>query len=98
MQQRWGVRASPKRTAEGAPPLLGRLACESGNKPGDRQGLTKDRSRGEQAQSKSWWLFTGLGVRGLLYHGIMAERLVKAILTSNESHLDSVVRRWQRSG
>jgi hypothetical protein len=95
-QARWGVRAVPQRTSEGAPPLLGRLlpASISGQSEGQcaaREGPV------EQEQCTSWWLFTGLGVRGLLYHGIMAEQIVKAMLSHDESFLDDVVRRWQHS-
>ena len=83
----------PNRTGEGAPPLLGRIHTDNckftqpddGRDGGDARG-------GEEA---SWWLFTGLGVRGLLYHGVMAKQLAAAVLESDEGLLDDTVRRWQ---
>jgi hypothetical protein len=81
LQVRSGVRAIPKRTAEGSPPLLGRLPQ-----------LRSPRSTPSRC---SWWLFTGLGVRGLLYHGLMAEKLSAAIIAVDERLLDDTLRRWQ---
>lgn len=79
MQVRSGVRAVPKHTNEGAPPLVGRIP----------------RNDSGSMQSCGWWLVTGLGVRGLLYHALMAEYLVHAIRSGDESHIPKPLRRWQ---
>jgi hypothetical protein len=91
MQVRSGVRAVPKRTAEGAPPLLGKIPKPS--TPDVAQAEASGVS-GQQGHC-SWWLFTGLGVRGLLYHALMAEDLAAAVCADDEDMLDPVVRRWQ---
>lgn len=85
-----GVRALPNRTGEGAPPLLGRIPAPQGG-----PDHSVDDSTATHGPKPSWWLFTGLGVRGLLYHGIMAHQLAAAVLADDESLLDHSVRRWQ---
>lgn len=80
VQMHSGVRAVPRRTPEGTPPLVGRFPSPEHNAQGNRH---------------SWWLFTGLGVRGLLYHALMAEQLCAAVLADDDSRLDPVLRRWQ---
>lgn len=49
-------------------------------------------------QHRRWWLFTGLGTRGLLYHAMMAEMLVDAIRADDETLLLPVLRRWKNAG
>lgn len=88
VQSKSAVRASPRFTSEGAPPLLGSLG-RPGTPEADAEGFRKGFRR------HSRWLFTGLGTRGLLYHALMAEMLVAAIRADDESLLLPVLRRWQ---
>lgn len=88
LQVRGGVRAVPARTTEGAPPLLGMLERASEK--------LQEGPRSFQGCECSWWLLTGLGVRGLLYHSLMAEWLAAAIRARSQDGLPLVVRRWQQ--
>ena len=84
MQVRSGVRAVPKHTSEGSPPLVGRIARRA-QVPAEGPAAHGD-----------WWLITALGVRGLLYHALMAESVVLAIRSNgDESHIPAPLRRWQ---
>jgi hypothetical protein len=41
------------------------------------------------------WLFTGLGVRGLLLHADMGHALAEAVVNNSEAALPATVLRWQ---
>lgn len=76
------MRAIPKHTTEGSPPLVGKIR--------------RDNAADASASGKcSWWLATGFGVRGLLYHALMAQYLVRAVRTGDQSHIPTPLRRWQ---
>lgn len=51
---------------------------------------------GPREGTASHWILAGLGVRGLVYHALMAELLVAAIRSGDDSGLPSTLKRWQR--
>ena len=135
LQVRSGVRAVPKHTSEGSPPLVGRIprgttassvttdkVLKQGKEPTATGGTAEGHlypdleptatgspptgaglspTRGptqdpDRESTPHWWLITALGVRGLLYHALMAEYVVRAIRANgDESHIPEPLRRWQ---
>jgi glycine/D-amino acid oxidase-like deaminating enzyme len=43
-----------------------------------------------------WWAVTGLGARGLVYHGWLGEQLAAAAAADDESLLAPQLLRWRR--
>ena len=42
-----------------------------------------------------WWAVTGLGARGLVYHGWLGAQLAAAVAADDESLLAPQLRRWR---
>ncbi|XP_073385762.1 uncharacterized protein [Physcomitrium patens] len=66
---RAGVRAMPPRTPLGALPLA---------------GCINELVKPLQSETQ-WWLIGGLGSRGLMYHGLLGERVAAAVTAGDES-------------
>ncbi|KAG6410470.1 hypothetical protein SASPL_128531 [Salvia splendens] len=49
----------------------------------------------DRSRSCKYWLFTGLGARGLLYHGWLGKLLVRAVLSCNEDLLPLELTSWK---
>lgn len=50
---------------------------------------------GRLHSSENWWVLTGLGVRGLVYHALMAELTVQAMRSQDEALIPKPLRAWQ---
>lgn len=46
-------------------------------------------------QTCKFWLFTGLGSRGLLYHGWLGKLMAQAVVSSNEDVLPTELTAWK---
>lgn len=80
---RAGLRAMPPLTSHGSLPLLGRVDDFVGGNECEVDGACK------------FWLFTGLGSRGLLYHGWLGKVLAQAVLTCNEDLIPCELLEWR---
>lgn len=80
---RAGLRAMPPLTSHGSLPLLGRVDDFVGGNECEEDGACK------------FWLFTGLGSRGLLYHGWLGKVLAQAVLTCNEDLIPCELLEWR---
>ncbi|KAL5839921.1 hypothetical protein ACOSQ4_012529 [Xanthoceras sorbifolium] len=76
---RAGLRAMPPLTPNGSVPLLGCI----------------DDLVGENSSSCKYWLFGGLGSRGLLYHGWLGKLMAQAVLSCNEHIIPSELTSWK---
>lgn len=47
-------------------------------------------------QTCKYWLFGGLGSRGLLYHGWLGKLIAQAVLSGNEDLIPSELTSWRR--
>ncbi|MCL7024231.1 hypothetical protein MKW94_010943 [Papaver nudicaule] len=87
---RAGVRSMPPLTPNGSIPLLGCVDDivfhDSGNNLNHRHSSTT-----------KYWLFGGLGARGLLYHGWLGKLMAQAVLSRDESLLPSELTSWRKS-
>ena len=77
---RAGLRAMPPLSPEGSLPLLG---CVD-----EIAGRTKK-------EGCKYWLFAGLGARGLLYHGWLGKLISKAVLDCDEGLIPSELTSWK---
>lgn len=77
---RAGLRAMPPLTPQGSLPLL---------------GCINDLVGGRNHTCK-YWLFGGLGSRGLLYHGWLGKLIAQAVLLGNEDLIPSELTSWRR--
>lgn len=50
----------------------------------------------ERDQSCKYWLFGGLGARGLLYHGLLGKLMAQVVLSGDETLLPSELTSWKR--
>ncbi|XP_051149432.1 uncharacterized protein LOC127264096 isoform X2 [Andrographis paniculata] len=75
-----GLRAMPPLTVDGSLPLL---------------GCVDEYIIGERRTCK-YWLFAGLGARGLLYHGWLGKLLALAVISRDESLLPCELTLWRR--
>ncbi|KZV28377.1 hypothetical protein F511_16745 [Dorcoceras hygrometricum] len=76
-----GLRAMPPHTAEGSLPLL---------------GCVDEFMNDIQSHVCKYWLFTGLGARGLLFHGWLGKLMALAVLSRNEDLLPSELISWKK--
>ncbi|KAF2549943.1 hypothetical protein F2Q68_00037115 [Brassica cretica] len=77
---RAGLRAMPPVTSHGSLPLLGCVDQLVGAAEGG---------------SSKFWVFGGLGSRGLLYHGWLGKLIAKAVLCCKEELLPSELTSWK---
>ncbi|CAH8360197.1 unnamed protein product [Eruca vesicaria subsp. sativa] len=77
---RAGLRAMPPVTSHGSLPLLGCVDQLLGAAEGG---------------SCKFWVFGGLGSRGLLYHGWLGKLIAKAVLCCNEEVIPSELTSWK---
>lgn len=75
-----GLRAMPPLTADGSLPILG---CIDNLINGGNNGGCK------------YWLFTGLGARGLLFHGWLGKLMAQAVLSCDEGLIPSELTSWK---
>lgn len=89
----WGVRAQPPRTRHGRLPLLGRLPDSFvGGGAGDGDGS----GDAQPPAAPVWWVFVGLGARGIVYHAFLGKALAAAVLGGDEGGLPEETRAvWQ---
>lgn len=76
----YGVRAMAQRSNKGAPPLAGRLRAGA-------EDVSESTHR--------WWIVTGLGARGLVYHAWLGQLLAQAVVTDDETVLPAQLTRWK---
>jgi hypothetical protein len=81
---REGVRAVAPRTADGAPPLLGRLP------------MLLQSAGSDSPPPPEVWVVAGLGARGLVYHAWLGEMAARGVLERSEAHVPAELRRWQQ--
>ncbi|VVB02275.1 unnamed protein product [Arabis nemorensis] len=77
---RAGLRAMPPVTSHGSLPLLGSI----------------DQLVGAASGSCKFWVFGGLGSRGLLYHAWLGKLMAKAVLCCNEEPIPSELTSWKK--
>lgn len=80
---RAGVRAMPPRTPYGKVPLVGCID----------DVLTYRPSR--KISSPYYWIFGGLGSRGLIYHGWLGKKVAEAMVSRNEAFLPRELLQWK---
>ncbi|KAI3972273.1 hypothetical protein MKW92_011688 [Papaver armeniacum] len=87
---RAGVRSMPPLTPYGSIPLLGcvdDIVFHDGGKNLNHKHSSKTK----------YWLFGGLGARGLLYHGWLGKLMAQAVLSCDESLLPSELTSWRKT-
>lgn len=76
--------------------MLGRLPRDDrGEGAGDRESSS---SGGDGRTGRGYWVFVGLGARGLVYHAWLAQLLAAAVVADDESLLPPELREWQQWG
>ncbi|KAL3824591.1 hypothetical protein ACJIZ3_020620 [Penstemon smallii] len=75
-----GLRAMPPLTTDGSLPLLGCV----------------DECVVDGRHDCKYWLFTGLGARGLFFHGWLGKLMALAVLSSNEDLIPSELTSWKK--
>lgn len=80
---RAGLRAMPPVTSHGSLPLLGCVNQLIG--------------AAEAGRSCKFWVFGGLGSRGLLYHGWLGKLMANAVLCCNEELIPSELTSWKKN-
>ena len=91
-ERRWGVvaaasgvRARPRRSGAGRPPLAGKIEIES------------DSESESESDGSNWWVIGGLGSRGLLYAAWLGREVARAALAGGgDASLDPELTRWKR--
>ena len=84
---RSGVRALPPRTALGSIPIVGKLSPSC---PPDAVGSSPslEAQTGSPASSHTkapnWWIVTGLGARGLVYHAWLGLKVARGVVSGDE--------------
>ncbi|XP_010488817.1 PREDICTED: uncharacterized protein LOC104766606, partial [Camelina sativa] len=79
---RAGLRAMPPVTCHGSLPLLGCVDKLIG---------------GAARESSKFWVFAGLGSRGLLYHAWLGKLLANAVLSCNEEQIPCELTCWKKN-
>lgn len=51
---------------------------------------------GRLRPDRCWWVVSGLGARGLVYHAWLGRLLAAAVLADDEAALPAELRRWQQ--
>lgn len=78
---RAGLRAMPPVTSHGSLPLLGCV----------------NQLIGAAGESCKFWVFAGLGSRGLLYHAWLGKLMAKSVLSGKEEQIPSELTCWKKN-
>ncbi|KAL2645403.1 hypothetical protein R1flu_012990 [Riccia fluitans] len=84
-----GLRAMPPRSSLGSLPLAG---CIDELVRSSQLGGYSEQIK--NTASTKWWLFGGLGSRGLIHHGWLGDQVAKAVIYRNESLLPQILKQW----
>ncbi|KAL3698786.1 hypothetical protein R1sor_012862 [Riccia sorocarpa] len=87
-----GLRAIPPRSALGSLPLVG--CIDELVRRSHSEVYSGQTSNIKQTTSTKWWLFGGLGSRGLIHHGWLGDLVAKAVVYRDESLLPQTLKQW----
>lgn len=87
-----GLRAMPPRSALGSLPLVG--CIDDLVQSSHSRIVVGAPNSSPRTSSTKWWLFSGLGSRGLIHHGWLGEQLAKAVMFKNECMLPHELKQW----
>ncbi|BFI28697.1 hypothetical protein MPTK2_2g22170 [Marchantia polymorpha subsp. ruderalis] len=88
-----GLRAMPPRTSLGSLPLAGCID-ELVQSSHSKVYLGSSVQSSVSTASTKWWMFGGLGSRGLIHHAWLGELVAKAVIDCNASVLPQILKQW----